>query len=95
MAEQRAVLVIGDGLAWSGRCLLTHILFTPGGGTQYVRVYDGRDATSGKRKFTVTTSATESLSINLGEGVPFDVGIYLDAQAETDETMVVFKPLDE
>lgn len=94
MAEQRAVRIVGDGLAWSGRCQLTNVLFKPSGSDQYVKVYDGRDATGGKLVFELLVKVEESKEVNLGEGVCFSVGIYIDAQGATDATTVIFKPLE-
>ncbi len=58
-------------------------------------IYDGRDATSGKKFVTVETKDFQTLPIPLGEGVYFDLGIYVDAIHGEDETTVVFVPLEE
>lgn len=91
--EQRWVRIVGDGLAWSGSCLLTHIIFWPHTTTQYVDVYDGRDVTSGKKFCRLDMSSGNTHHISLGSGVRFDVGIYLDGLHAEDETTVVFVPV--
>lgn len=95
MAEQRKVRIIGNGLAWDGPCLLTHILFWPHAASQYTDVYDGRDATSGKKFCRIDAFQAASKHVSLGLGVRFDVGIYVEAEHREDETTVVFVPVGE
>lgn len=93
MPETRWVRIVGDGLAYTGPCTLTHIIFWPHASSQYVDVYDGRDATTGKKFCRVDAFQLTTLHISLGQGVPFDIGIYIDAQHAEDETTVVFRPV--
>lgn len=87
--------VVGDGLVYEGPCLLKHIILMPGDADRYVDIHDGRDATSGKKfcRLNVTYEGTDD--IYFGEGVPFDVGIYIDAESSEEETTIVFQPLPE
>lgn len=75
--------------------MLTHIIFWPHASSQYADVYDGRDATSGKKFCRIDAFQKTTRHISLGRGVPFDVGIYVDAEHREDETTVVFVPLEE
>jgi len=90
---QRAVRIVGDGLAFSGPCFVTHIIMWPDADADYADVYDGRDATSGKKFCRVERAAQNTAHISLGQGAYFDVGIYVDGKGSAVETTVVFIPL--
>lgn len=92
MPQQRWARIAGDGPVYSGPCLVTHIVFWPHATSQYVDIYDGRDTTAGKKFCRVEASSQTTRHVSLGQGVPFDVGIYIDAQHREDETTVVFIP---
>lgn len=94
MNQQRWTRIIGDGLAFSGPCLLTHIIFWPHASTQHTDIYDGRDTTSGKKFCRMDTQTQTTRHISLGPGVRFDAGIYVDTEHREDETTVVFIPLE-
>lgn len=85
--------VIGDGLAYEGRCLVLHILLLPSGNNRYADVYDGRDATAGKKFARVRGDQTKTKHLPLGDGVPFDSGIYINGNTSEEETTIVFEPL--
>lgn len=93
MNQARWTRITGDGLAYSGPCLVTHIIFWPHASKQYVDIYDGRDATAGKKFCRIDASEETTRHVSLGPGVPFDVGIYIDAEHREDETTVVYIPL--
>lgn len=93
MHKTRWVRMIGDGSAFSGPCLLTHVIVWPHADTQYVDVYDGRDSGAGKLFCRFESFIQGTRIFNLGNGVPFDVGIYIDAEHADDETTVVFEPV--
>jgi len=95
MPNRRWVRVTTDGVVFSGPCLVHTIIATPAGQDEYVDVYDGRDATAGKLFCRVTTFREATKPINLGQGVPFDVGIYVDVQNVGDAVTIVFTPLAE
>lgn len=95
MPNRRWVRVTDDALVYLGSCLVHSIIFTPTGQDEYVDVYDGRDATAGKLFCRVQTFRIETLTINLGQGVPFDIGIYVDVQNAGDAVTIVFTPLGE
>lgn len=95
MSDQRAVRVIGDGLAYTGPCLLTHVIMHPDAADDYADVYDGRDATMGKKFARIRSSSTNTRHVALGQGVRFDVGIYVDGYDAAVETTVVFVALAE
>ena len=85
--------IAGDGCLYQGPCLIHSITFFPDVDTDYCDVYDGVDATSGKRfaRYELATSTTRNY--NYGVGVPFDQGIYIDGYDSAVETTVVFTPL--
>lgn len=92
MKEQRWVRGAGDFLAYSGSCRLTHILVWPDGDGDYADIYDGRDATSGKKFLRVECGGQTTRHISLGQGVLFHVGLYVDGIDAVVETTVIFIP---
>lgn len=93
MNEARWTRITGDGLAYSGPCLLTHVILYPDANQDYADIYDGRDATSGKKLARFVTSTRSTHAFSFGQGVRFDVGLYVDAKDAAVETTVVFVPL--
>jgi len=83
----------GDGLVYSGPCLLQAVSVLPNDAGDQVAVYDGRDATSGKLFGKVKATIILTWALCFVGGVPFDQGIYLDATDGDVETTVVFTPL--
>jgi hypothetical protein len=73
--------------------LLVDILVWPDSDGDYADVYNGRDATAGKKfaRFECATSNTRHY--RFGFGIPFDVGIFIDAKDSAVETTVAFVPL--
>lgn len=84
--------VVGDGLAYTGPCLLLDIIFWPDVAADYADIYDGRDATAGKKFCRVEAEVDETRHLHFGGGVPFDVGIYVDGADSAVETTIVFEP---
>ncbi len=93
MPDRRWVRVAGSGLVYSGPCLVNSVLFLPTTANDYVDVYDGRDATSGKRFCCIISSVVVSWCFCFAEGVPFDKGIYVKDIDGGTETTIVFTPL--
>lgn len=87
--------VRGDALVWVGPCLVHAVLFEPDIGTDYADIYDGRDATSGKKFCRVDTSLVVTRHVNFGQGVAFDAGIFIHNVDVAAYTTVVFTPLEE
>lgn len=85
--------VAGDGLIYDGPCVVKCIVFWPHTDTQYVDVYDGRDATSGTKFCRLACHAQTTRHLGLGQGVLFGRGIYVDAEHREDETTVAFIPV--
>lgn len=92
MPQQRWSRIAGSGPLFSGPCLVTHVIVWPHATKQYIDLYDGRDATAGKKFCRVDCSTQTTRHISLGQGVRFDIGIYIDAKHAEDETTVVFIP---
>lgn len=92
MKKARWVLIVGDGLAYTGPCLVTHIIMLPESNSDYTDIYDGRDTTSGKKFARILSATTTTRHISLGQGVLFDVGLYIDGKDSAVETTVVFVP---
>lgn len=88
------VRVKGDGVAVQGRCLLLGVLFWPDANADYVDVYDGLDATSGKKFCRFETSVSVTWCHCFAHGVEFATGIYVDGIDSAVETTIVFRPLD-
>jgi len=91
--NRRWVRIIGDGVAYVGSCLLQGVIFWPDVAADYVDIYDGRDATSGKKFCRIEAGVGEARHLNLGAGVPFATGIYIDGADSAVETTVTFTPL--
>ena len=94
MPKQRWVRVKGSDLVYIGPCTLHSIIFAPVTGADYVDIYDGRDATSGKKFCRIVSSAVISWCFCFGAGLEFDEGIYVTDIDEGTETTVVFTPLE-
>lgn len=94
MQKPRWVRGVGDFLAFSGPCLLTHVIVWPDRDEDYSDVYDGRDTTSGTKlaRFQCKIGATREFSF--GAGVLMDGGIYVKAKNDPVETTIVFIPID-
>jgi len=83
----------GDGLAYWGRCLLTDVIFWPDSDGDYVDLYDGRDATSGRLLCRLEANYDETVHFEFGEGLAMDIGIYVDGIDADVDTTVAFIPL--
>lgn len=86
-------LVTGDGLIYDGSCLVKLIIFWPDVAADYVDVYDGRDTTSGKKFCRIEADVDGTKAVDLGDGVLFGRGIYVDGIDAAVETTVAFIPL--
>ena len=95
MPKQRWVRVAGSGLVYIGPCMIHTVIFWPDTGGDYVDVYDGRDATSGKKFCRIESSVVVTWCFCFGVGLEFDEGIYVTDNDEGTETTIVFTPLEE
>lgn len=93
MDNQRWATILGDGLLFQGPCLVTHLIMHPDANQDYSDFYDGRDATAGKLFGRLSCATRTTQHINLWPGIPFDVGIYVDAYDSAVRTTVAFIPL--
>lgn len=94
MPNRRWVVVKGDALVYIGPCLVHTIIFFPDVAGDRADIYDGRDTKSGKKFCRIEANVDETMHVNLGEGAPFDVGIYVDGTDAAVETTIVFTPLE-
>lgn len=85
--------IVGDGRIYDGPCIVKAILFWGHTSSQYADIYDGRDATSGKKFCRIDAFQATTRPVNLGQGVLFSRGIYVDAEHREDETTVTFIPV--
>ena len=86
---QAVTAQLGDGLIYTGACRVQTIVFAGITAADYVQVYDAVTAT-GSPKFDIKMgTASDTKSICLG-GAPFATGIYVDANASTGYTTVVY-----
>jgi len=85
--------ITGDGLIYDGPCIVQHIIFWPDAAADYVDIYDGRDVTTGSKFARIELEADQTRSINLGNGVLFGQGIYVDGIDTAVQTTVAFTPL--
>lgn len=95
MPTRRWVRVTTDGVVFSGPCLVHNIIFAPTRNDEYVDVYDGRDATAGKLFCRLLVFREQTHTVSLGQGAPFDIGIYVALENAGDAVTIVFTPLGE
>jgi len=84
--------IVGDGLVYDSPCILKTIIFWPDAAGDYVDIYDGRDASTGNKFCRIEADIDETHIINLGNGVTFERGIYIDGIDSAVETTVTFIP---
>jgi len=94
MPEQRWVRVAGSGLVYNGPCKIDTIVFSPVTANDYVDIYDGLDATAGKKFCHIVSSVVVTWPFCFHSGLEFDVGIYVTDIDEGTETTIVFTPLE-
>lgn len=85
--------VVGDGIAFLGPCTVYRVVVWPDSDGDYADIYDGRDATSGKKFCRVECAASTTRNMSLMPGAPFDVGVYVDGKDSAVETTVLIEPL--
>lgn len=95
MSKERWVRGKGDFLAFSGSCLLTHIIVYPDAANDYADVYDGRDVTVGTKLARFQCAARDTCLFSFGDGLLMDGGIYVDAYDAAVETTIIFIPVVE
>jgi len=88
------VKIKGDGLAVQGRCLLLGLVFWPDVAADYADIYDGLDATSGKKFCRIEADVDQTIPVGFTSPVEFVSGIYVDGIDSAVETTVIFAPLD-
>ena len=95
MSKERWVRKAGDFLAFSGPCLLTHVIVYHDAADDYADVYDGRDATVGSKlaRFRCAGKGTEQFDF-VG-GLLMDGGIYVATTDAAVETTIAFIPVVE
>lgn len=86
------VKIPGDGLVYDGPCIVKTIVFWPDANADYVDIYDGRDTTSGIKFARIEAAASTTQRLNLGNGVLFGRGVYVDGIDAAVETTVCFVP---
>ncbi len=84
---------VGDGIIHDGPCIVKTIIMQPEATTQRAHVYDGRDAISGTLFCRLRMQAEQAFPLDLGDGVLFGRGIYVDLDASDDAITVTFVPL--
>ena len=87
------VRVAGDGLVFNGPCIVKTIIVFPDVAEDYADIYDGRDTTSGVKFCRIEADVDQTLTLNLGDGVAFGRGIYVDGKDSAVETTIAFIPL--
>lgn len=85
------VRIAGDGLAVEGACVVTAILWRCDKNNEMCAIYDGLDAVSGKAFATLIGDADSFYPLDLGGGVQFDGGVYVDQTTTLDEVTICFR----
>jgi len=88
------VRIVGDGRAYQGAAEVVGVVILPASQNDWVKVYDGLDATSGEKVFEVQFAGQATKDVVIPGGVRFSHGVYIDAKETTTETTVFFHPLD-
>lgn len=86
--------IAGDELIYDGPCIVRTITVKPDANHDWADIYDGRDATTGTKYCRVSTANRTTGHLNLGTGVLFGKGIYVNGYDSKVETTVSFIPLD-
>ena len=94
MSKERWVRGAGDFLAFSGPCLLTHVIVYPDVADEYADVYDGRDETVGTKLARFRCADKGTRQFDFGDGLLMDGGIYVDAYDAAVETTITFIPVE-
>ena len=81
-------LVSAKGLLLKGIVLLTSVT----GGD--IVIYDGQDATSGRKICTFKGLANVSLPVSFGEGLRLERGLFIDVGSNVTEVLVFFDPFE-
>jgi hypothetical protein len=89
----RWVRVVGDGLVYTGPCVVFHIVVWPDANGDYADVYDGHDTSTGKKFCRIECPVQLTEQVSLVPGVPFDRGIYVDGKDSAVETTIIFEPI--
>ena len=85
--------VTGDGCIYEGPCIVKQIIFEPVSANDYAEIYDGRDATSGTKFAKVICTIVLTWPLDLGPGVLFGKGIYVNGIDGDVATTIGFTPL--
>jgi len=88
------VTIKGDGLAVGGPCLLCGLILWPDDDADYCTVYDGLDATSGKKFARIEAAGQTSKELLFPHPVRFDHGVYVDGLDSAVETTVIFSNVE-
>lgn len=85
--------ISGDGMIHEGECLVKAIILHPDAAGDYADVYDGRDAVSGVKFCRIENAVGSTLSLDLGDGVLFGRGLFVDGYDSAVEVTIAFVPL--
>jgi len=73
-----------------GHVHVTRVILEPAAAADYIEIYDGVDPTAGKL-FAIMHAATRTTrTMNLGDGVHFDRGVYIEGSAAGVRSTVCF-----
>jgi hypothetical protein len=87
------IRITGDGVVHEGECIVKSVIMHPDAAGDYADIYDGRDATSGVKFCRMENAVDSTLALNLGDGVLFGRGVFVDGYDSAVETTVTFIPL--
>ncbi len=91
MAEAAGWTVVkGSGLAVEGSCILLGLFFTPVTANDYVTLYDGLDATSGRKFAKFVTAVVVTWPFAFSGHPRFSSGIYVEGIDGDVETTIVY-----
>lgn len=88
------VRIAGDGLAAEWPCVVTGFVWRCNNNGDQCLIYDGLDSTSGKVFAKLIGGKDTFYPINLGGGVRFESGVYVDQSSKSCEITVLFRQVE-
>ena len=85
------VRIPGSGLAVEGACQVLGVIFWPNDDTDYADIYDGLDATSGKKFCRIESSTSITWCFCFAHPPEFSSGVYVKGVDDDVETTIVFR----
>ena len=87
-------MIKGSGLAVEGPCVLLGVIFTPDTTNDYVTIYDGIDAASGRKFAKITTAVDVTWPFHMSCHPLFAAGVYVEGIDSAVETTIIYESVE-